>query len=219
LTAALKHAWDARTVQGLAPRYFDRQLGCAVVKVMPGEYEVGGADLTLVTLLGSCVSACIRDPLAGVGGMNHFMLPADQRESAAGAENARYGAYAMEVLINEVLKRGGRRERLEAKVFGGANVIAGMTTTAVGDRNVRFVLDYLHRESIAVAARDLGGQAARKLAYFVGSGRVLVRHLPVAATAADLAVEQMYGQTLTASPPAGDVELFDRDPPSCPSRS
>ncbi|MES0874574.1 chemoreceptor glutamine deamidase CheD [Sinimarinibacterium thermocellulolyticum] len=208
MSALLRHAWDARTGQGLAPRYFDRQLGCAVIKVMPGEYEVGDAELTLVTLLGSCVSACIRDPVAGVGGMNHFMLPEDQREGG-GAGNARYGAYAMEVLINELLKRGGRRERLEAKVFGGANVIASMSVSAVGDRNARFVLDYLQRESIAVAARDLGGQSARKLAYFIGSGRVLVRHLPVAATAADLAVERMYGQSLACAAPAGEVELFD----------
>ncbi|WP_370307000.1 chemoreceptor glutamine deamidase CheD [Sinimarinibacterium flocculans] len=208
MSIALRHAWEARTGQGLAPRYFDRQLGCAVVKVMPGEYEVGGAELALVTLLGSCVSACLRDPVAAIGGMNHFMLPQDQRDVEVVA-NARYGAYAMEVLINELLKRGARRERLEAKLFGGANVIAGMTSQPVGERNLRFALDYLQRESIAVAARDLGGQVARKVAYFVGSGRVLVRHLPVAATAADLALEQMYGQSLATQPLAGDVELFD----------
>ncbi len=214
MNGRLKHAWDERVGQGVAPRYFDRQLGCAVVKVMPGEYEIGGADTTLVTLLGSCVAACIRDPLAAVGGMNHFMLPHDRSEAGIGAsDNGRYGAYAMEVLINELLKRGAARSRLEAKVFGGANVIAGMTTMAVGDSNARFVLDYLRAESIAVQARDLGGRNARKVAYFVGSGRVLVRELPLAATVADLAAEQMYGMTLDRSPAAGDIELFDQSAP------
>lgn len=212
MNALLKHAWDERVGQGVAPRYFDRQLGCAVVKVMPGEYEIGGADITLVTLLGSCVAACIRDPVAAVGGMNHFMLPHDRSASRLGpADNARYGAYAMEVLINELLKRGAMRSRLEAKVFGGANVIAGMTTTAIGDANARFVLDYLHAESIPVAARDLGGRNARKLAYFIGSGRVLVRHLPVAATVADLAAENVYGMNLAQAAAAGEIELFDGD--------
>jgi chemotaxis protein CheD len=211
MNALLKHAWEERVGQGIAPRYHDRQLGCAVVKVMPGEYEVGGADTTLVTLLGSCVAACIRDPVAAVGGMNHFMLPHDRSNGGlGGVANGRYGAYAMEVLINELLKRGALRSRLEAKVFGGANVIAGMTTTAVGESNAEFVLDYLAAEGIAVAGQDLGGRDARKVAYFVGSGRVLVRHLPVAATLADIAAEQVYGAALNTTP-AGDIELFEDD--------
>jgi chemotaxis protein CheD len=213
MNAQLKHAWEERVGQGIAPRYHDRQLGCAVVKVMPGEYEVGGVDTTLVTLLGSCVAACIRDPFAVVGGMNHFMLPHDRSNGGLGqVANGRYGAYAMEVLINELLKRGAQRNRLEAKVFGGANVIAGMTTTAVGDANARFVLDYLAAEGIAVTGHDLGGRDARKIAYFVGSGRALVRHLPVAATLADIAAEQVYGAEL-GTVPAGEIELFCGDRP------
>ena len=211
MNALLKHAWEERVGQGIAPRYHDRQLGCAVVKVMPGEYEVGGPDTTLVTLLGSCVAACIRDPFAAVGGMNHFMLPHDRSGGAlGGVASGRYGAYAMEVLINELLKRGALRSRLEAKVFGGANVIAGMTTTAVGESNAQFVLDYLAAEGIAVVGQDLGGRDARKVAYFVGSGRALVRHLPVAATLADIAAEQVYGAALDTTP-SGDVELFEDD--------
>lgn len=209
MTAALRHAWDARIGQGIAPRYFDRQLGCDVIKVMPGEYEVSADDVTLVTLLGSCVAACLRDPVAGVGGMNHFLLPEDLRAGGPVTTNTRYGAYAMEVLINELLKLGAQRQRLEAKVFGGANILRGMTSAPVGDRNAQFVIDYLHNESIMAASRDLGGQVARKVAYFVRSGRVLVRHLPIAATAADLAVEQAYDQELRRSAVDGDVELFD----------
>jgi chemotaxis protein CheD len=210
MNAPLKHAWDERVGQGVAPRYFDRQLGCAVVKVMPGEYEIGSAETTLVTLLGSCVAACLRDPVAAVGGMNHFMLPHDRSDGGIGvSENGRYGAYAMEVLINELLKRGALRSRLEAKVFGGANVLAGMTATAVGASNAHFVLDYLRAESIPVLARDLGGRTARKVAYFVGSGRALVRELPLAATVADLAAEQVYGMALEHAQPAGEIELFD----------
>ncbi|SFF44200.1 CheD, stimulates methylation of MCP proteins [Fontimonas thermophila] len=207
MTAALRHAWDARVRQGIAPRYFDRQLGCEVIKVLPGEYEVSAADVTLLTLLGSCVAACIRDPLAGVGGMNHFMLPDDER--GTGGTNARYGAYAMEVLINELLKRGGQRHRLEAKVFGGGNVIRSMTGITVGNRNAEFVLDYLAREGIVVAAHDLGGEDARKVAYHVKSGRVRVRHLPVAATVADLTAEQAYGRDLRRASLAGEVEIFE----------
>ncbi len=212
MSAALQHAWDARVGQGIAPRYFDRQLGCAVVKIMPGEFQCGGADTTLVTLLGSCVAACIRDPAAGVGGMNHFMLPDDQRAGASGGRgsaNGRYGAYAMEVLINELLKHGAKRSRLEAKVFGGANVLSGMSAMAVGERNSQFVLAYLQAEGVPAISRDLGGHVARKVAFFVGSGRVLVRHLPVASTAADLAAEQVYGMALAGEPVSGDVELFD----------
>ncbi|MEW6167672.1 MAG: chemoreceptor glutamine deamidase CheD [Pseudomonadota bacterium] len=206
MTAALQHAWDARIRQGIAPRYFDRQLDCEVVKVMPGEYELGDAGTTLVTLLGSCVAACIRDPRTGIGGMNHFMLPEDERGTVS--TNARYGAYAMEVLINELLKRGAQRRRLEAKVFGGGNVMRGFTSAPVGERNAAFVLEYLAREDIAVAARDLNGTSARKVAYFVGSGRVLVRHLPIAATAADLAAEQAYGRELRRRLVDGEVEMF-----------
>src|SRR3546814_1960383 len=105
-------------------RYRDRDLGNDAIKILPGEFQVTSEDIVLVTLLGSCVSACLRDPLAGVGGINHLMLP---EAEALGSSSARYGAYAMAVLINELLKRGARRERLEAKVFGGGKVIKGMT--------------------------------------------------------------------------------------------
>jgi len=144
--------------------HFDREIGGVAAKVLPGEYLVTGNDVALVTLLGSCVAACLRDPVAGVGGINHFMLP----EGGAGAasDSARYGGYAMEMLTNELLKRGARRERLEAKVFGGGNVLRGFTAGiagTVGERNARFVKDYLAREGIPIVAEDLLDVCPRKL--------------------------------------------------------
>ncbi|NGY06886.1 chemoreceptor glutamine deamidase CheD [Solimonas terrae] len=200
-------AWSGAESYGAISgrRYRDRDLASEAIKILPGEFHVTDEDIVLVTLLGSCVSACLRDPLAGVGGINHFMLP---EAEALGGGSARYGAYAMEVLINELLKRGARRDRLEAKVFGGGNVIAGMTVANVGARNASFALRYLEDERIRILAQDLGGVDARKLGYFPRSGRVLLKHLPVAATVADLAVETAYGRQLQREQPAGDVELF-----------
>jgi len=206
-TLAAAGAWSgAEAYGGLSGRrYRDRDLGRDAIKVLPGEFQVTAEDLVLVTLLGSCVSACMRDPVAGVGGINHFMLPETE---AANSSSARYGAYAMEVLINELLKLGARRERLEAKVFGGGNVIRGMTVANVGARNAEFALRYLEQEGIPVLSQDLGGSDARKLGYFPRSGRLLLKHLPIAATVADLAVESAYGRSLQREQPSGDVELF-----------
>src|ERR1700693_3574707 len=100
--------------------YFDRTFDCDAAKILPGEYFFTHKDMMIVTVLGSCVSACIRDRVSGIGGMNHFMLPdgGGENDSPVSA-SMRYGSYAMEVLINDVLKAGARRENLEAKVFGG----------------------------------------------------------------------------------------------------
>ncbi len=189
-------------------RYHDRAFSHDAIKILPGEYHVTTSDLVLVTLLGSCVSACLRDSLAGVGGMNHFMLPEGER-AVGGSASARYGAFAMEVLINELLKRGARRSNIEAKVFGGGNVLRGMTVSNVGARNAEFVLRYLADERIAVVAQDLGGSDARKLGYFAKSGRVLLRRIPMAASAPALVAESEYRKRLQVQPVAGDIELFD----------
>ena len=113
-------------------RYHDKAFGCEAVKILPGEYFATDGDMALVTVLGSCVAACLRDPVAGVGGMNHFMLPRDDTSGAL-SRSARYGAYAMEVLINQLMRMGARRERLEAKVFGGGNVLADFVDQGGGD--------------------------------------------------------------------------------------
>ncbi|MFI4979450.1 MAG: chemoreceptor glutamine deamidase CheD [Nevskiales bacterium] len=187
--------------------YYDPRFGAQALKVLPGEYIVTDRDVMLVTVLGSCVSACLRDPQAGVGGMNHFMLP-DTTTIGAASESARYGGYAMEVLINELLKRGATRRNLEAKVFGGGAVLPGFTVNNVGQRNGRFVLDYLEAEGIPVAAQDLLDVYPRRVHYFPLSGRVMVRRLPSANEPEVLASEGLYRSRLQ-TPVEGTVELFE----------
>jgi len=158
--------------------YFDRDVGSMAVKLLPSEYYVTTTDTVLTTVLGSCVSACLVDIDNGVAGMNHFMLPDDGDASPRGqAESMRYGAYAMDVLIRELLRAGARRERLQAKVFGGGAVLANMTTLNIGDRNADFVLRYLRAERIAVAAQDLRGPYARRVCFIPSSGKAVVRKL------------------------------------------
>ncbi|MDY7548750.1 chemoreceptor glutamine deamidase CheD [Glaciimonas sp. CA11.2] len=172
--------------------YFDREFQIEAVKLLPNQYYVTDKDMVLTTVLGSCVSACVHDSMAGIGGMNHFMLPEDggantRDATAAVSMNAlqgmksmhamRYGAYAMEVLLNELLKAGARRDRLEAKVFGGGAVLANMTMLNIGDRNAEFVLRYLELNQIRLAAQDLRGQLPRRVNYFPRTGKVMVLKL------------------------------------------
>ena len=158
--------------------YFDTHFQRPGVKLLPNEFYMTDEDMVLVTVLGSCVAACIHDRTAGIGGMNHFMLPDDGSDgSHASSDSMRYGAYAMEVLINELIKAGGRRERFEAKVFGGAAVLAGMTTMNIGDRNSEFVRRYLALEKIRITAEDLQGGHPRKVAFMPRTGQVMVKKL------------------------------------------
>ncbi len=142
------------------------------VKVLPGEYYVSTEDLVIMTVLGSCIAACIWDPQARVGGMNHFMLPEGGADTSG-----RYGSYAMELLINDLLKRGAARNRLEAKVFGGGQVMHNFTSLNVGERNTRFVLDYLQTERIAIVSKDVLDIHPRKVCYFPASGKAMVKRL------------------------------------------
>jgi len=169
----------AAETEPLATRhYFDREFGLAAVKLLPGEYYVTSDDMVLTTVLGSCVSACLRDSVSGIGGMNHFMLPdaADPLFFDAAAA-MRYGAHAMQVLLSEVVRAGARRERLEAKVFGGGAVLASMTLLNIGERNADFVLRYLLAERIRIAAQDLRGKLPRRINFFPLTGRVTVRKM------------------------------------------
>jgi chemotaxis protein CheD len=188
-------------------RYFDRGFDSEAVKILPGEYYVTTGDLVLVTVLGSCVAACIRDKERRIGGINHFMLPAGNAHDPLAA-SARYGVYAMEILINHLLKLGARRQNLEAKVFGGGRVMAALTQSQVGDRNAEFVLEFLQAERIPVAARDLLDIYPRKVYFFPATGRVLVKKLVKLANATLLQREREYAERLTEGPMAGDVELF-----------
>ncbi|HEV3105444.1 MAG TPA: chemoreceptor glutamine deamidase CheD [Trinickia sp.] len=158
--------------------YFDNHFERPGVKLLPNEFYTTADDMVLVTVLGSCVAACIQDRTVGIGGMNHFMLPDDGDQPAqAASDSMRYGAYAMEVLINELIKMGGRRERFEAKVFGGAAVLAGMTTMNIGDRNSEFVRRYLALEKIRIVAEDLQGVHPRKVAFMPRTGQAMVKKL------------------------------------------
>ncbi len=185
--------------------YRDQALNSDAIKLLPAEYFASEHEIAMVTVLGSCVAACLRDPVLKIGGMNHFMLPDGD---ASTGEPARYGSHAMELLINTLLKMGASRERLEAKVFGGGNVLKSFTTNQVGTRNAAFALDYLKAEHIRIVAQDLGGIHPRKVGFFPVSGRAMVKHLPHAHDAEVVAEESRYYQTLRKAPETGTVELF-----------
>jgi chemotaxis protein CheD len=158
--------------------YFDRDLNQMAVKLLPAEYYVTSTNTVLSTVLGSCVAACLHDVDSGIAGMNHFMLPEDSDRTARDArESMRYGTYAMDVLIAEMLRAGARRERIQAKVFGGGAVLANMTTLNIGDRNSDFVLRYLAEHRIPVAAQDLRGPHARRVCFVPATGKASVRKL------------------------------------------
>ena len=201
-------AWSERTRHGASGRkYFDSRLGVEVARILPGDYQVTRENMGLVTTLGSCVSACIRDSVAGIGGINHFMLPESELNTASMA-SARYGSYAMEVLVNELLKQGAVRDNLEAKVFGGANVLRSITSCDVGLRNAEFVHQYLNNEQIPIIAEDLGDTCPRKVIYFPKTGRVLVMRLATALNREELEAERIYQESLREKAVSGDVELF-----------
>lgn len=194
----------------LAPRrYFDRHFETEAVKILPGEYFATTQDCLIVTVLGSCVSVCLRDPITGIAGMNHFLLPNEGSAQDVLSASARYGSYAMELLINHLLKLGASRYRLEAKVFGGGNVLKGFTQISVGERNVEFVLEYLQSESIPILAKDLLDLYPRKVYFFTQTGQVLVKKIKALNNATILERESAYRLQLRKRDQAGDVELFD----------
>lgn len=186
--------------------YFERHFGCMAARVLPGEYYVAHNDMVILTVLGSCVSACLRDRDSGVGGINHFMLPGGSDEGPVSL-SMRYGAMAMEILINQLLKAGAQRSRLEAKVFGGGRVLSGLDTLNVGERNAQFVQAYLRAEGIPLLAADLNDIHPRKLAYFPATGRALVRKLTTASRRV-VQSERQYSVALSTKPLPGDIALF-----------
>jgi chemotaxis protein CheD len=196
-----------------ARRYYDARFEATIVTVAPGDHAVtSNPEEIISTVLGSCVAACLRDPSKGLGGVNHFLLPASQDAGAAadrGSDHAmRYGDTAMEILINSLMRRGADRPRLEAKIFGGARVLSGPTSLGIGARNVDFVTKFLKREGIPIMAADVEGERSRRLYYHPGSGRAWIHHLD-RPSASDVArEEQAYRQKLEKGPRGGAVELF-----------
>jgi chemotaxis protein CheD len=172
------------------------------VHVTQGESHVTtDPQVVMTTVLGSCIAACIRDPQAGVGGMNHFLLP--EGDGRAGGDAVRYGAYAMELLINDLLKKGARRERMEAKIFGGAKLFDGLSD--VGASNSAFAERFLRDEGIPIVSSSTGGVSARRVEFWPASGRVRQRLVAV-----DNAPQDVRRPTPPPMPAAssGDVDLF-----------
>lgn len=183
--------------------WYDPQFQSEAVKVLPGEYFVDNKAIVIMTTLGSCIAACLWDRNSGVGGLNHFMLP-----DGVG-DNGRYGAYAMELLINEMMKRGASRYSLEAKIFGGGQVISGMQTMNIGERNTRFVLDYLRTERIPVLSKDVLDVYPRKVCFLPASGKVMVKRLASTNISALLAQERVaVKQTTPVTTSGGSIDLF-----------
>jgi chemotaxis protein CheD len=185
--------------------FYDAHFRNEAVKVLPGEFFVYDEDILVMTTLGSCIAACIWDRDKRIGGMNHFLLP----DAGGGSDSGRYGSYAMELLIGELIKRGATRGGMEAKIFGGGAVISGMNTINVGERNTAFVLDYLRTERISVVSKDVLDIYPRKVCFLPASGKAMVKRLASANTEA-LAAQERAAATRkpTAASTGGSVDLF-----------
>ncbi len=190
--------------------FWDAHFRNDAVKVLPGEFFVHDEDILVMTTLGSCIAACLWDREKRIGGMNHFLLPdAGSGGSTGGADGGRYGSYAMDLLIGELVKRGATRATMEAKVFGGGAVISGMNSINVGERNTAFVLDYLRTERITVVSKDVMDIYPRKVCYLPASGKAMVKRLASANTEALAAQERAAAQRAApAASAGGSVDLF-----------
>jgi chemotaxis protein CheD len=208
----VSHVRSARATGGSRPalpgfehvrRFWEPSYKSWVAHVMAGEFYVTRADEVITTVLGSCVAVCVADLAAGVGGMNHFMLPFGVEKSG---DATRYGCFAIERLLNEVYKNGGNRQSIEVKVFGGGKVVKGMGD--VGKSNVDFIHDYLRAEELRISSEDVGGHWARKLRYSPITGKVLLKRLPIADAQRVAADEQEAARAIASKPIAGPIDLF-----------
>lgn len=193
-------------------RFWDKTHECFAAKILPGEFYVSKQGELIGTVLGSCVSACIRDPISKVGGMNHFMLPMNKNDARSkllkNSEEARYGNFAMEVLINELLKAGAKRRNLEVKLFGGGRVLSSMTSIDIGNKNIEFARSYLYDEGLTIVSEDLGDVYPRKVLYFSDTGRVKMKKLTSTRNATVISREEEYRKNIETGENAGDIELF-----------
>ena len=193
--------------------YFDSHFNIDAVKILPGEYYATVRPMLIVTVLGSCVASCIRDKVSGIGGMNHFMLPSiSDLGQPSQTTSAQYGTYAMEALINQLLKMGAERKNLEAKVFGGGNLLNSFTVTKVGERNAKFVRNYLMRERIPIVAEDLLDIYPRKIYFFPDQDVVKVKKLIRLHNDTIIQREQEHDKRICDDEIAnGTVDLFSYD--------
>ena len=194
-------------------RYWDAENKTFAAKLLPGEYYITKTGEMITTVLGSCVSACIRDVTTGIGGMNHFMLPMKSSEQIKmdvkdfKNDAMRYGNWAMEHLINDILKLGCKKTNLEIKLFGGGQIFAHEILN-IGEQNAEFAIKYLNVEHMKVAAKDLGGNQARKVNFFPKSGRALVKRFESLHNETIVQREEKYYHSLVTHDSDGDIELF-----------
>lgn len=186
-------------------RFHDAKEDIDVIKIFSGDWYVTRNDEMLATILGSCVAACVRDPVTRVGGMNHFLLPGDENTNAT-SDAARYGVFAMESLINGVLKAGGRKERLEIKVFGGGNVINN--SARIGSKNAAFIRQFLRKEGYKILIEDLEGDHPRRVHYYPATGKAMVRKLKRREDLVVVEEEARYTKEISSKPIEGNIELF-----------
>lgn len=194
-------------------RSWDVRWNCPTAKILPGECYVSTQEEAIHTVLGSCISVCIRDKRLGIGGMNHFMLPVQEGDKGISRQNSInpalcYGNWAMEFLINAILKQGGKRESFEIKMFGGGRVLAGMTNIDIGARNIEFARSYLETEKLNVVAEDVGDVCPRKILYFPKTGVVKLRRLTHTPNDSIERREREYLNAMNKKPTTSDVELF-----------
>jgi chemotaxis protein CheD len=192
-------------------RYWDRQNRMPAAKLLPGEYYVTRYDEIITTVLGSCVSACIRDRILRIGGMNHFMLPVSEGKGWGGVGDPvstamRYGNHAMETMINDILSHGGRKKNLEVKVFGGGHIVE--CATGIGEQNIEFIHHYLRKEGLPLLNEDVGDIYPRKVLYYPATGRVRLKKLRHLHNSTIFKREQAYRQVLDKKPVTGEIELF-----------
>jgi len=194
--------------------YWDKQRNSVVAKILPGQFYMTRDDVGIATTLGSCISACIWDNHVGIGGMNHFMLPLTEKEAhqvnwgkrGMASDATRYGNFAMEHLINLILKNGGRRVNLRAKVFGGGKVLKQVSD--VGQRNIDFALSYLEEENIQLEGSDIGLTYPRKVMFEPATGRAFVKRLDTLTNDTIVKRETDYRSRIDTEAVDGDIELF-----------
>ncbi|MDT8407149.1 MAG: chemoreceptor glutamine deamidase CheD [Methylococcales bacterium] len=191
-------------------KYWDGQNGIYAAKLLPGEVYVTDQEEMITTVLGSCIAVCVHDPEFNIGGMNHFMLPEsmeERQETEILAESTRYGSYAMEFLINGLLKLGAKRERLQLKLFGGGKILPSLSD--VGERNIGFIRRYVRQEGFSVQAWDLGGDYPRKVNFYPSTGRVRMKKFTQLHNNTLIERELNYRNRLQQQDAvAGSVELF-----------
>lgn len=173
--------------------------------VNPGGWAVD-SERPIATLLGSCVAVCLWDPVLRVGGLNHFMLPKYEKTANKDLDTLLCGNFCMEALMNGMLARGAQKKRLQAKAFGGGNVLSSLTGVSIGQRNAEFAHEWLTREGIPLLASDLMGPWSRKVILHPPSGEAFCKRGQTTQSIAE--AEKSYESTLVLAPKKADIELF-----------